>query len=455
MKVVLLSGGSGSRLWPLSNNTRSKQFLKVLSDESGNKISMVQKVWAQIKKAGLVNDSYISTSTGQVDVINNQLRDAVQLIREPERRDTFAAICLAAAYLHSNDVKEDETVCVLPVDPFVEDKFFNQLESLNELLVETNADIGLIGIKPTFPSEKYGYIKSSAVKDQKFRRVEEFVEKPGVNQAKDLIDNGSLWNSGVFAFRLGFILNIMQIESISLDYSKLVEDYKELEKISFDYKVLEKNNNTIVLPYNGYWKDLGTWNTLTDEMSDNLTGKGTISDTSYNTHVVNELDIPVTVVGINNAVVAASPDGILVSDKEESPTIKKYVGQFIDRPRYEERRWGWYTVLDHTRYDEGNEVLTKKIGIKAGKNLSYQMHSKRSELWSIIKGQGVVVLNGELVHMYPGDILKIPISSKHALKAITDMELIEVQTGYELVEEDVIRVESNWERILNTSILYN
>lgn len=455
MKIVLLSGGSGTRLWPLSNDARSKQFLKVLTDESGNKISMVQKVWSQLSRVDLSEDTIISTSKSQVDAINIQLKEEIPLIIEPERRDTFSAICLSAAYLFSNGVNKDETICILPVDPFVEDRFFRQLSILDEVIDKSKADIGLIGIKPTFPSEKYGYITSKVIKEEKYRKVLEFIEKPQSTLAEQLIKRGSLWNSGVFAFKLEFLLNIMEKESIPQEYDILLEKYSELDKISFDYKVLENNKNTIVIPYDGYWKDLGTWNTLTDEMEDNLTGKGIVSESSHNTHVVNELDIPIAVVGVNNAIIAASPDGILVSDKDKSPSVKEYINQFIDRPRYEERRWGWYIVLDHTKYTEGNEVLTKKVGIKAGKNLSYQMHSKRSELWSIIKGEGIIILDGELTHTSPGDVFKIPIASKHAIKAITDMEIVEVQTGYELVEEDVIRIENNWDEIINSSILFS
>ncbi len=220
-----------------------------------------------------------------------------------------------------------------------------------------------------------------------------------------------------------------------------------MEKTSFDYAVVEKEKNIVAIPYSKDWKDIGTWNTLTEEMATNQIGKGIISDDSNNTHLVNELDIPIIVLGIKNAVIAASPDGILVTDKETSPRIKEVIKEFEQRPMYEERRWGWYKVLDYTKFEEGNEVLTKRIFVKAGSNLSYQKHYARSEVWTIIRGAGEFALDDEIRLVKPGDVLHYYCGSETWYKSNTDLEFIEVQSGSQLTEEDIVRIFMNWDEV--------
>jgi mannose-1-phosphate guanylyltransferase len=449
MKFILLSGGSGKRLWPLSNDSRSKQFLKVLKNESANYESMVQRVWRQLSISNLVNDSIIATSKSQVDIIKSQLGQDVPIVIEPQRRDTFPAIALASSFLYSEKgCNKNEIVCILPVDSFVENQFFLRVKELDKVLKESNADIALMGVNPTFPSEKYGYIVPKRINKNKFLIVDSFFEKPDEITARELIQKNALWNCGVFAFKLQYILQLLQEKGYPLNYNELVKQYDTLPKNSFDYEVVEKARHVVVIPYNGYWKDLGTWNTLTDAMSRNVIGYGIIEESLKNSHIINELDIPITLLGIDNVVVAASPDGILVTHKDSSPKVKDYVNNINGRPMYEERRWGWYKVLDYTKYPEGNEVLTKRIGINAGQSLSYQMHYKRSEVWTIVKGEGVFVLNDQLHHVRAGEVIVIPLASKHAIRATTDMEIIEVQTGSELIEEDIIRISLDWDEII-------
>ncbi|MQR87691.1 cupin domain-containing protein [Bacillus megaterium] len=449
MKLVLLSGGSGKRLWPLSNDSRSKQFLKVLEDKDQYLQSMVQRVWTQISNVGLADSTVIATGKSQEDMIKSQLDNQAGLIIEPCRRDTFPAIALAASYVYSVQKAElDEVVAILPVDPYVDDQFFTRVQDLEEVVQNSDAQLALIGVTPTYPSSKYGYIVPTAKKSSsEYRRVSRFTEKPSEEQAASLIADGALWNCGVFAFKLGYVISILEEKGISTDYEELLKQYATLPKISFDYEVVEKTKDIVVLPYDGYWKDLGTWNTLTEEMATSKIGKGVISADSENIHLINELDIPITVLGASNLVVAASPDGILVSDKEASPRIKELVGEFENRPMYEERRWGWYRVLDYTKLEEGKEVLTKRIGINEGKNLSYQLHDYRNEVWTIIKGKGEFVLNDEIRPIKTGDVIQIQAGDKHAVRAITDLEIIEVQTGSQLIEEDIVRLFMSWEEI--------
>lgn len=454
MKLILLSGGSGKRLWPLSNDSRSKQFLKVLKNEKNERESMIQRVWRQLSNAGLQKSVYITTSTSQVDMIRSQLGDEVPIITEPNRRDTFPAIALACTFLYSVEgIQRDEVIVVLPVDPYVEDHFFKRIQDLENVLWKSSAKLALMGVKPTYPAEKYGYIVPQKEKERGqnsgYERVNHFIEKPHESLAKELVEQGALWNCGVFAFKLDFIISFLQQKGLPIQYDELLKQYDRLPKNSFDYEVVEKTDQIVAVTYEGYWKDIGTWNTLTEEMDAVLIGKGMMSADCVNTHVINELDIPVTVLGLSNAIIAASPDGILVSDKSSSHKVKDLLKSFEQRPMYEERRWGWYKVLDYTRLKEGKEVLTKRIRIFAGKNLSYQIHFKRNEVWTMISGEGEFVLNEELSRVKAGDILEIPAGAKHAIKALTDLEFIEVQSGSELIEEDIIRIYMDWEEIVH------
>ncbi|WP_373230136.1 sugar phosphate nucleotidyltransferase [Cohnella sp.] len=452
MKIVLLSGGSGKRLWPLSNESRSKQFLKVLKNVEGKPESMVQRVWRQISNAGLQEHAYIATSKPQVEMIHSQLGSDIDVIVEPERRDTFPAIALAATYLYSiQGVSLNETVVVMPVDPYVDESFFHKTKELELVLNESGADLALMGVKPTFPSEKYGYIvpdNDDTRADKPFVSVNSFKEKPREEEAAAMIEQAALWNCGVFAFKLDFLINILIAHEYPIQYDEMLKQYGRLPKISFDYEIVERSNHIVALPYEGDWKDLGTWNTLTEEIETALTGKGIIAGDSHNTHVINELDIPITLLNLSNVIVAASPDGILVSDKSSSPMIKEVMKHSDQRPMYEERRWGRYRVLDYLKYPDGKEVLTKRICVAPGQNLSYQYHLLRDEVWTIVSGHGEMVLNGKSFAVKAGDVLIISKDSKHSLRAETEMDIIEVQTGTELIEEDIVRLAFDWNEIM-------
>lgn len=449
MKLVLLSGGSGKRLWPLSNDTRSKQFLKVLEGKN-EKQSMVQRVWSQLRAVNLSESAVIATSKMQRDMIHSQIGQNVPLIIEPKRRDTFPAIVLAASYLYSlQQTTKDEVVIVLPVDPYVEDSFFEQVKQLENILLESNADLALMGVKPTYPSSKYGYIiPENFSEENTYFKVGRFTEKPSEEKAASLIKKNALWNCGVFAFKLDYLLSLLEEKGLPIEYEKLLMGYDTLPKISFDYEVVEKANHIVALPYDGYWKDLGTWNTLTEEMSTSQIGKGIMSADSINTHLVNELDIPVTVIGTKDIVVAASPDGILVADKESSPRIKELIGKYNHSPMYEERIWGWSRVLDYASYENGQEMVTKRICIYEEKNSSYHYHNLRDEVWTIVRGEGELVLDDTITRVKAGDIIHLPAGKKHGIKAISELEFIEVQTGFGISDEDFTRLYFSWEDIL-------
>lgn len=450
MKIVLLSGGSGKRLWPLSNESRSKQFLKVLTNDRGEPESMVQRVWRQLASAGLAQDVYIATGKSQVEMIRSQLGALADVIVEPERRDTFPAIALAATYLYSLEgVSLNETIVVMPVDPYVEESFFHRTRELERALEQSGANLALMGVKPTYPSEKYGYIVPGDELDAgcSYLNVGSFKEKPREEEAAALIDKDALWNCGVFAFKLDFLINILMAYDLPIHYEEMAKRYGNLPKISFDYEIVERSNRVVAIPYDGEWKDLGTWNTLTEEIASPVIGKALLAGDTENTHVINELDIPITLLNLPNVVVAASPDGILVSEKTASPMIKDVMKHSDQRPMYEERRWGRYRVLDYYKYPDGKEVLTKRICVAPGSNLSYQYHQLRDEVWTVVSGRGTMALNGRRFPVGAGDVLVISKESRHSLLAETEMDIIEVQTGSALIEEDIVRLAYDWNEI--------
>lgn len=446
MQITLLSGGSGKRLWPLSNNARSKQFLPLLQSPSGDVESMVQRVVRQINESRLSGQITIATNSTQKDIIINQLGEDVDIVTEPERRDTFPAIALAAGYLSmAKKCPDDEVVVIMPCDPYTETGYFDVIADMVKAVENNAADLVLMGITPTNPSTKFGYVVPVPEdKGKEILRVKCFTEKPDAARAEALLAEGAVWNGGVFAFRLGYMVNILKKYITAATFEELHSRYGELPKISFDYEVAEKAESVAVLPFNGKWKDLGTWNSLTEELSSNAIGNVIIGDQAENTHVINELGTPIFCNGVKNVVVACSPDGILVCGKEVSENIKNHVDSLSPRPMYEERRWGSYRVLDSTTYSDGYNSLTKVLQLKSGRFISYQTHNHREEMWTIVDGEGIVVLDGVLRNVSRGDVVAIKKGQKHAIKALSDLQIVEVQMGDRLVEEDIIRYDWEW-----------
>lgn len=458
MQLVLLSGGSGKRLYPLFNNARSKQFLPLLEKEDGTMESMAQRIVRQAREADLTNNIILATNASQLDIITNQLGDTVSVVSEPERRDTFPAIALVANYLRlAKGCADDEVVVITPCDPYTETEYFHTIGRMVRCVEANVADLVLMGITPTYPSEKYGYVVPEAgtisVAEQvEAQMVSRFTEKPTTDKAQELLAQGAFWNGGVFAFRLGYMIKIVEkymslIDSSTLcplDFETVRSRYSEFPKISFDYEVAEKADSVAVVPFEGEWKDLGTWNTLTDELYKPVIGNAVMGTHCENTHIINETQLPIYADGLKDIVVAASPDGILVCSKQHSEEIKKAVENLTLRPMYEERRWGTYRVLDDTKYADGSHSLTKSITLKAGKNISYQIHHHRSEVWTFVEGEGIFVLDGVEKHVKAGDTVIISVEHLHAIKALTELTFIEVQNGHPLVEEDIDRFEWVW-----------
>lgn len=430
MNIILLSGGSGKRLWPLSNDIRSKQFIRIFRTEDGEYESMVQRVYRQICAVDADAGVTIATSRTQVSAIHNQLGEKVGVCVEPCRRDTFPAIALASAYLHDvKGVSEEEAVVVCPVDPYVEQDYFEALKKLGELAVSEDANLVLMGIEPTYPSEKYGYIipsDSSSVSE-----VETFKEKPDAATAAEYISQGALWNGGVFAYKLKYVLEKARELIGYADYEELYGTYDSLPKISFDYAVVEKEPKIEVMRFGGQWKDLGTWNTLTEAMEDPSIGNTIFNDTCENTHVINELNVPVLCMGLKDVVVSASPEGILVSDKEQSSYIKPYVDQIDQQIMFAEKSWGSFRVLDVEA-----DSLTIKVTLNPGHSMNYHSHDRRDEVWTVISGEGRTIVDGMEQPVKAGDVVTMQAGCRHTIIADTELQVIEVQLGKEISVDD-------------------
>lgn len=433
MNVILLSGGSGKRLWPLSNDIRSKQFIKIFKKEDGTYESMVQRVYQQIKKADKNANITIATSKTQVSAINNQLGDGVGISVEPCRRDTFPAIVLATAYLVDvMNIDPEESVVVCPVDPYVNDDYFETIKELSVQAQKGEANLVLVGIEPTYPSEKYGYIIPKST--DKLSSVETFKEKPNATTAQQYINQGALWNGGIFAYKLKYVLNKAHELIDFNNYHDLFAKYDTLPKISFDYAVVEKEEKIQVMRFSGEWKDIGTWNTLTEAMEENIVGKGILNEECENVHIINEMDVPILAMGLHDVVISASPEGILVSDKEQSSYIKPFVDNIVQQIMFAEKSWGSFKAIDVE-----DESLIVKVTLNPGHSMNYHSHEKREEIWNVISGIGIAVIDDRKFEVKPGDVIKIPIGCKHTVKALTELKIVESQIGKDINIQDKVK----------------
>lgn len=431
MNVILMSGGSGSRLWPLSNSVKSKQFLKVLPSSDGSFCSMVQRTYSQIVSAGICSLSTLVIATGenQVDELTSQLGDNINLAIEPERRDTMPAIFLACAYLHSClGASDEEAVVVLPIDSYVEDAYYSQIKKMEG--ITASCDIALLGVKPTQPSSRFGYI----IPDSSYSQydgvnygipVRAFVEKPDEKNASEMIEKGALWNCGVFAFRLGYVVNLVRNALGTADYSDVRRRYSELNKTSFDYGVVEKTKSIKCLPYCGTWKDLGTWDVLTEELPADSVGNANLYGCS-NTHVINTLNVPLVMLGVDNVVVCATADGILVSNKDSTSHIRDYLNDIqASQPMSLNFAWGHETIIKCGK--EISDSSFKLIEINSGEILNQTTNRiNRKVSFMVVVGRGSIELYGIRRRLKRGDSIAIPPRVDYCLSAETQMILVEI-----------------------------
>jgi mannose-1-phosphate guanylyltransferase len=419
LKIILLSGGSGKRLWPLSSNTRAKQYLSVLEGPNGDLESMVQRLWRQLGDAGLQEHTRFATSIEQMELLKRQTGERTPLIIEPEQRGTFPAIALAASYLYSiAGVSLAETVIIMPVDAYVESDFFEWVQELPDWLRESGSQLMVIGMAP----------------------------KSGDEQQPPL-------GSGIYAFSLDYMISKLIALSLPIHYDELYKQYSKLPKSSIETALLECETSRSVVYYSGVWKNLRSWRTISEEIAFPLKEQEKIERSHDQSQLINHLDIPIQIIGLSNLLVAASPDGILIADRLHSNQISEMLQAMNAKPNYEEKHWGHTIIVDKARLASGGQVVSKRVFIAAGENMTYHLHFNRSETWTILSGEGVAIIDEELRPVSVGNAVTIPRRTRHSLRAITDLELLEVQSGAELAEDDVINLGIKWDEIISQSNL--
>ena len=453
MYYALLSGGSGKRLWPLSNEARPKQYLKLVNRETNSmeRCSMLQRVWDQLSEAGMAENTIITAGKDQMELILSQVPNA-RVAAEPAGRDTFGAVLLSCAYLHSQiGAAREDYVAVMPIDPYTERAYFEAVKGLEVVMEHSGADIGLLGAVPSYPATKYGYMLPGKQEEDYFW-IQRFVEKPGEAQAEELLKKGALWNCGVFCLRIGDVLDRAGRYGAPEDYKGLCEAFERLPRISFDYEVLENAERVAATEFRGFWKDLGTWDAMADQMSTDTVGRVVLDDACRNTQVINELAMPLVAVGTRDLVMVAAQDGILVADKNETGRVKELTAELQSRPMFEERRWGTLETLDDTETSQ-TVTLTRKIRIYDGMTSSYHYHRERDEIWTILKGTGELILEGNKIPLSPGKAICIRKNQRHAVKAVKDFEYIEIHVGTSVGNDDIHRITFEWDEIERSNIL--
>lgn len=427
MQIILLAGGSGKRLWPLSNDKQAKQFLPLSFDLKGTPTSMLERTWMQLAQCGLQSQTIISTSQDQVEQVKAQLGRQVEIIIEPERRDTFAAISLATSYLSScKKISINEPIVVIPVDLFVDGTFFKHLLSLPQTLEESDANIALVGVKPEGPSENFGYmVPLKGQMDSSFL-IDYFREKPHSEEAELLISKGALWNCGVFCFRAGYLHTILQQLKLDLPYELLRESFYKIPRLSFDYRVVEKETKIVASRYEGKWKDLGNWSVLSEQLPDSIYGLAYTSDHCENTHIINELQIPAFVIGIPDAMIIASKDGILIMNKKKSGQIKKMLDKIEILPPHKIPKTEGH-ILDQTLLDNGVKSITKRLMLKAKSEIFNSIAAASHITWHILQGEATLERGGLRSSITAGDVITFLSGEFYALYTESELYIIEIE----------------------------
>ena len=430
MNILLLSGDSGKRLWPLSNGVRSRQFLQILRSPSGEYESVAQRVYRQILRADKETKIVVAASKLQIPAIRNQLDEDVEICVEPKRRNTFPAVALSVAWMaEKREMPDEEIIIVCPMDTYADDDYFQTLGTLAQIVSRGDAEIAMVGIAPAYPSEKYGYLLPDS--REKISKVIFHSEKPTETVAKELIDRGALWNGGVFAFRVGYFLNALRTVISFSDYDDLYQKYEQIPEGSFEDIFLKETGNKKLVRFDGIWKDLGTWNTLTEAMEEPIVGKAKLDDICHNVHVINELNIPILCLGIENAVISAAPDGILVSDKKQSSYMEPLIDQLDQQVMFADKSWGSFQVLDIE-----HESMTIKVILKPGHRMNYHSHERRDEVWTVLSGQGRTIVDGMEQPVAAGDVITMQAGCRHTIIADTELHIMEVQLGREIDVHD-------------------
>lgn len=454
MKIVVLAGGTKHNLWPLANQSRADQFVPFLEHPANGRESMTQRIWRQLEAADLQDDAYFSAGLEQAELLGKQLGYSAPLIKEPVQRGTYSAVGLAAAYFHSiAGLSMNETVVVIPANIYIKQDFFDCIRSLPKLLRSSNADLMLIGVKP--PAQGYGSSKAMIVAESRgedsdfYSRVVAYKDKPTESEARRMAGAGALLHSGAFAFRLGYMIDKLMEEGLPVHYEELFKCYAELEvKGCQDY--IGSAKEASLIEYNGFWNELSTWGDAASFIphESGLYSGNTASGAQM--LMLNELGLPVSVQGRDDLFIAASREGVLVAnlnaiDHEQAASAALECSGSL--PMFSEKRWGTMEVLSHSRYEDGHRSTVRLMRMKAGENLDYELHLHREEQWTILNGEAELVMDEVYSHLKTGDCVTIPSRTRHSMRALTELEWIEVQFSQDQLEEnDEIKISSVWEQ---------
>lgn len=458
MKVIILAGGSGTRLWPLSRDRYPKQFIKL----QGDKPSLFQETFERSILLTGLDDVYVVTNEkykflvmGAVEELGYEYNEA-NIIVEPEAKNTLPAIY---AGVHEIAKKGNDSVVVFPSDHMIlkGQEFADTIKDSEEL---TKDSIITFGIKPDAPNTGYGYIAPGTEKLNGYE-VKEFKEKPEYEVAVTYVGNGYYWNAGIFMFNTEFFINEVKKYAKNIyDAFKTSNSIKEAfskieDKISIDYGIMEKSKNVAVTPVDIGWNDLGSFDAFYDvfdkDENDNIVNSDNIVIDSKNNYIYSEKDKLVSVVGVNDLIVVDNRDALLICKKDQSQKVKQIVETLKDRndnrTEYhvqDYRPWGNYKVLE----EEENSFKIKRIKVSQGKKLSYQMHYHRSEHWIVVNGMAKVTID-DVERLVPaGESIFIKPGQKHRLEnpGKTPLEIIEVQMGEYLEEDDIVRFDDEYGR---------
>ncbi len=465
MKAIILAGGSGTRLWPLSRKNYPKQFLRL-----GSEKSLLQHTVERLLQAFTPQDIIIVTNKEYKFQILNELKAlglnpaSLNLLLEPVGRNTAPAIALSVKYcIETLGCSENETIFVFPADHIIkpQERIVNYISLANEFAQK--GYVITFGIKPDRAETGYGYIKIAEPlisNPHKVYEVERFTEKPDKETAEKYLKEGDyFWNSGMFAFTINTILDEFSLhmpeirKMLDLNLNKIISTFPQMPNISIDYAVMEKSQKVALIPLELYWNDVGSWDSLYDILEKDKNGNALTGDViALNTKeslIVGNKRL-ISTIGIDNCIIIETDDALLIAQKGQTQKVKEVVEELKKRARKEadehtttHRPWGSYTVLE-----VGPRYKIKRIVITPGEKLSLQMHHHRSEHWVVVKGTAKVVIDDKETYLHENESIYVPKSTTHSLEnpGKIPLEIIEVQIGEYVEEDDIVRFEDKYGR---------